>query len=212
MPANKSMQPHAAPRRRTQAERSQTTQGKVIQSALQLLEKVGFQRTNLQLIARGARVTLGALQHQFGTRQVLMERVVDQVMEPLGDVGSVWPVDATQLPLEERARQFVRLAWEHVYGRPSYVAAWSLFFGCKTTPKLFRRIDQHRAKNDPRFFQHFVTLFPEVEKRQPDAEHFAATVFATLRGVALLRLFDVAEAETRAQLDSLVRIIVQAAR
>jgi AcrR family transcriptional regulator len=212
MPAIRTTQPRVTPRRRTQAERSEATQRKVIQSALRLLEKVGFQRTNLQLIARGAEVTLGALQHQFGSRQALMERVVDEVMAPLGDLGSVWPVDAVALPLEGRAREFVRLAWEHVYGRPSYVAAWSLFFGCKTTPKLFKRIDRHRAKIDPLFFQHFVAVFPEIARRHPQTEHFAALVFATLRGVALMRLFEIDESDTRAQLESLIQIIVQAGR
>ena len=201
---------HAAPRRRTQAERSQATQRKVIQSALQLLEKVGFQRTNLQLIARGAKVTLGALQHQFSTRLVLMERVVDEVMAPLGNLGSVWPDDATALPLEKRARQFVQMAWEQVYGRPSYVAAWSMFFGCKTTPRLFKRIEQYKDKIDPMVNQRFLAMFPEVARQHPDAKHFTSMVFATLRGLAVVQLFKVAESDTRAQLESLVQIIVRA--
>ncbi len=212
MPAIRPVQSRAAPRRRTQAERSEITQRKVIQSALQLLEKVGFQRTNLQLIARGAKLTLGALQHQFSTRLALWERVADEVMAPLGDLGSVWPDNATALPLEKRARQFVRLAWEHVYGRPSYVAAWSMFFGSKTTPKLFKRIEQYRAKTDPLVNQHFLAMFPEIARQHPQAKHFASMVFATLRGVALLRLFEVAEPATQAQLESLVQIIVQAGR
>jgi len=206
------VQSRAAPRRRTQAERSEITQRKVIQSALQLLEKVGFQRTNLQLIARGAKLTLGALQHQFSTRLALWERVADEVMAPLGDLGSVWPDNATALPLEKRARQFVRLAWEHVYGRPSYVAAWSMFFGSKTTPKLFKRIEQYRAKTDPLVNQHFLAMFPEIARQHPQAKHFTSMVFATLRGLALVRLFEVAESDMQAQLESLVQIIVQAGR
>lgn len=212
MSAIRPMRSHAAPRRRTQAERSQATQRKVIQSALHLLEKVGFQRTNLQLIARGAKVTLGALQHQFGTRLALMERVADEVMAPLGDPGSVWPADAAALPLEKRARQFVQLAWEHVYGRPSYVAAWSMFFGSKTTPKLFKRIEQYKEKIDPLVNQHFLEMFPEIARRHSDAKHFTSMVFATLRGLALVRLFEVAESDMQAQLESLVQIIVQAGR
>ena len=101
---------------------------------MRLLHKKGFRATNLQDIARGARVTLGALQHHFANRQVLMERLIDEVMAPLSDDGVVW-LPAT-LPLDERAREFVRLAWQTIYGVPSYVAAWSLFFGCKAAPEL----------------------------------------------------------------------------
>jgi AcrR family transcriptional regulator len=200
----------AAPRRRTQAERSETTQRRIIESALRLLQKVGFQQTTLQDIARGAKVTLGALQHQFGSRQVLMECVVDEVMAPFGDVGGAWPQDAVQLPLEKRAREFVRLAWERVYAPPSYVAAWSLFFGCKTTPALFKRIDEHRKKHDPLFFAHFVAVFPEVAKHEVQPEQFAAVVFAALRGLAVLRLFPLDDADTEQQLEAIAQIIVRA--
>lgn len=200
----------AAPRRRTQAERSQTTQRKIVESALRLLQKVGFQQTNLQDIARGAKVTLGALQHQFGNRQVLMERVVDEVMAPLGDVGAAWPADGINLPLEQRAREFVRLAWKGVYAPPTYVAAWSLFFGCKTTPQLFKRIDERRAMHDPMFFAHFVAVFPEVARCQQQPEHFAAVIFAALRGLAVMRLFKVDEQDTECQLEVIAQMIVHA--
>ena len=201
----------AAPRRRTQAERSETTQRKIVDSALRLMQKVGFQQTNLQDIARGAKVTLGALQHQFGSRQALMERVVDEVMAPFGDVGSAWPEDGVRLPLEKRAREFVRLAWETVYSPPSYVAAWSLFFGCKTTP-LFKRIDQHRARHDPMFFAHFVAVFPEIKRHHRRPEHFAAVVFAALRGLAVFRLFSLDEKDIEQQLEVIAQINVQAGR
>ncbi|MDE1949551.1 MAG: TetR/AcrR family transcriptional regulator [Burkholderiales bacterium] len=197
-------------RHRTQAERSQTTQRKIVESALRLLQKVGFAQTNLQDIARGAKVTLGALQHQFGSRQVLMERVVDEVMAPLADVGTAWPEDAANLALDRRAHEFVRLAWESVYAPPSYVAAWSLFFGCKTTPALFKRIDEHQARIDPLFFAHFAAVFPEVARRYPQPEQFAAVIFAALRGLAVMRLFKVDEQANKLQLEVVAQMIIQA--
>ena len=175
---------------------------------MRLLYKKGFRATNLQDIARGARVTLGALQHHFASRQVLMERLIDEVMAPLSDDGVVWP--PLDLPLEKRAREFVRLAWQTIYGVPSYVAAWSLFFGCKSSPELFARIDANRARSDPIFFARFVTCFPEIEARHPNPQQFAGFVFAGLRGMGMFDLFDVAREEIDGQLDVLVQIIVQA--
>ncbi|MFM0013822.1 hypothetical protein PQR46_25480 [Paraburkholderia sediminicola] len=137
-----------------------------------------------------------------------MERLIDEVMEPLSDDGVVWP--PATLPLDERAREFVRLAWQTIYGVPSYVAAWNLFFGCKASPELFERIDATRARSDPVFFSRFITCFPEIEKNHPAPEQFAGFVFATLRGMGLFGLFDVAQAETDGQLEVLVQIIVQA--
>ncbi|QCP49610.1 TetR/AcrR family transcriptional regulator [Trinickia violacea] len=194
--------------RRTQEERSDATRRRIIQSAMRLLYKKGFRATNLQDIARGARVTLGALQHHFASRQVLMERLIDEVMAPLSDDGVVWP--PLDLPLEKRAREFVRLAWQTIYGVPSYVAAWSLFFGCKSSPELFARIDANRARSDPIFFARFVTCFPEIEAQHANPQQFAGFVFASLRGMAMFDLFDVAQEEIDGQLDVLVQIIVQA--
>lgn len=198
----------AVPRRRTQS-RSEETRRKIINSALRLMQKVGFHQTNLQDIARGAKVTLGAVQHQFGSRQVLMETVVDEVMAPLAAAGAGWPQDAASLPLDQRAREFVRLAWERVYAPPSYVASWSLFFGCKATP-LLKRIDAHREKIDPLIFAHFVKVFPEIAKRYPQPEDFAAVVFAALRGLAVMRLFTFDEQANERQLDVIACMIVDA--
>ncbi|MDR0214663.1 MAG: TetR/AcrR family transcriptional regulator [Comamonas sp.] len=195
--------------RRTQAERSQTTQRKIIKSAIRLLQKVGFQQTNLQEIARGAKVTLGAVQHQFGSRQALMEQVVDEIMAPLAAAGAGWPKDAAQLPLEQRAREFVRHAWLSVYEPPSYLATWSMFFGCKSTP-LFKRIDAHRSQYDPALFAHFVTVFPEIAERHPQPEHFAAVVFAAFRGIAVMRLFEANDDADEHQLDVITQMIVNA--
>lgn len=200
-----------AHRRRSQAERSATTQRKIIKSAFRLLQNVGYQQTNLRDIALGAKMSLGALQHQFGNRQVLMERLVDEVVTPLAPVGTAWPEDAADLALEDRAREFVRLAWKRVYEPASYIAAWSLFFGCKTTP-LFKRIDEHRKKLDPMFLTQFFEVFPEVSRNHLQPEHFAAVVFAALRGLAVMRLFKSDKEATEKELEVISQIIVQAGR
>lgn len=199
----------STPQRRTQTERSQITQQKIIQSALHLLQTVGYQKTNLQDIARGANVTLGALQHQFGNRQTLMEQVVEAVMAPLATIGKGWSVDALQLPLSQRAHEFVQQAWKDVYGTPSYLAAWSLFFGSQNTA-LFEKINVHRSVHDPIYFAHFVEVFPEIATRHSQPEQFAYVIFSALRGIAIMRIFDIDETATTIQLDVIVQMIIQA--
>lgn len=201
----------SAPRRgrprRTQEERSDATQRRIVQSAMRLLHKKGIRGASLQDIARGARVTLGAVQHHFSSRQALMERLIDEVMRPLFEDSIVWP-DAA-LPLEKRALAFVRLAWETYYGLPSYIAAWSLFFGCKESPELFVRIDASVARFDPVFFARFIECFPEIGERHRDPRRFAEFVFASLRGMGVFGLFDPSHDETNGQLEILAQMIVQ---
>lgn len=138
-----------------------------------------------------------------------MERVVDEVMAPLAAIGDAWPADAAQMPLEKRARAFVRQAWERVYAPPSYVAAWSMFFGCKTTP-LFQRIDEHRETHDPLYFAQFIAIFPEIASTQAQPEDFAAVIFAALRGLALMRLLKADDKAADRQLEMIADMIVRA--
>jgi len=201
--------PETQRRARTpQNERVEATRRKIIDSALHLLREEGFKGATLQAIARGAEVSMGALQHHFESRDALMERLVDEVMAPLSDQGSVWPDRA--LPLPERARQFVDRAWSNIFGTPTYVAAWSLFFGSKSTPALFQRIDAHRSVVDRGFYARFLDHFPELNTTQPDPQGFAVLVFSTLRGAGVLELFSVGTAEKSGSMQALAKAIVDA--
>lgn len=200
---------NSAGKRRPQQERSRTTQRKIIASAIEILQEQGYHKTRLQDIAHGAQLTLGALQHQFGNRQVLMEQVVDEVMAPLARLTAGWPVNALQLPLSERAHEFVRSAWDNVYGTPRYLAAWSMFFGAHQT-SLFERIEAHRAVHDPIYNAHFIETFPEVVAHHAQPAQFAEIIFASLRGMAVMRLFEHQPEDLEQRLALLAEQIVQA--
>lgn len=201
--------PETPSRGRIQQLRSQQTKQKILQSALQILQKNGYQKARLQDIAAGAGVTLGALQHQFGNRQVLMEHVIDEVMRPLAHLGEGWSIQAQQLSLPQRAQKFVQRAWDNVYGTPRYVAAWSMFFGAQQTA-LFQRIEAHREKHDPIYNQHFIDIFPEIVRHHPQPNVFAENVFATLRGLSIMQLFQGQPELLKAQLVLLAAQITQA--
>lgn len=200
-----------APQRRSrtpQSERVEATQRKIIESALTLLRDGGVKAATLQAIARGAEVSLGALQHHFESRDALMERLVEEVMEPLGDQGSVWPDKS--LPLQERAGQFVQRAWQHIFGSPNYPVAWNLFFGCKSIPTLFEIVSHKRRLVDQGFYDQFLATFPEL-KQHPQPQGVAALVFDSLRGAGVQELFAVDAAEKEGTLQVLADFIVQAA-
>lgn len=198
--------PRAVRGRRTQEERSDTTQRKIIKSALHILHTKGFRSANLQDIARGARVTLGALQHHFANRQVLMERLIDEMMAPLADAGEVWP--SADSPLKQRALEFVQACWQSLYGTPDFVGVWSLIFGCRSDPELFDRIEQIRSQSDPVLYSRFVKCFPEIQASHPHPEQLAGLVFSTLRGIGIYRIYDVPTVELDGQLEALADLIV----
>lgn len=63
-------------RRRRQVDRSAETRERVIAAALELLHRQGYQGASTIAIARHARLSQGALQHQFPTKAALMNAVL----------------------------------------------------------------------------------------------------------------------------------------
>jgi AcrR family transcriptional regulator len=62
--------------RRTQAQRSRLTHDKVVAATFRLLHRHGYAGASLTAIAEAARISLGALQHQFPTKALLMAAVL----------------------------------------------------------------------------------------------------------------------------------------
>ncbi len=96
-------------------------------------------------------------------------------------------------------------------GTAGYRAAWSLFFGAKSSdPALVKRINAGRMRDDPLFFQRFLEVFPEIRDHTPVPDAFARFVFASLRGIALLKIFDMDDSRAYEELAALARAIVHA--
>lgn len=193
--------------RTPQKERTDSTQKKILDSAKKLLIEEGHSKATLSAIARGANVSLGALQHHFENRDALMERLVEEVMAPLKPENGIWP--DTTLPIEERTEKFVMRAWDEIFGAKDYIAAWVLFFGCRSTPKIFKRIDSMREREDEIFFRKFIEIFPEIKNSHPNPRAFAAVVFSSLRGLGIFNIFTTPKKDKEEQLlviaDSIVR-------
>jgi AcrR family transcriptional regulator len=66
--------------RRTNEQRSAETRGKLIKTAIELLYRSGYSMTTTVLVAKRAKVSRGAMLHQFRTRVDLLAAVAEHVM------------------------------------------------------------------------------------------------------------------------------------
>lgn len=78
----------AAPRRpwrgpRSQEERSASTRAKVVTAATECVAELGLRGATLTAIADRAGVTCGAIQHQFGEKEALLDAVLEAAIEEL---------------------------------------------------------------------------------------------------------------------------------
>jgi AcrR family transcriptional regulator len=77
----KAKRPARAVARRTNAERSATTRSKLIEAAIDLLYREGYSETTTISVAAKAKVSRGAMLHQFPTRTELLLAVAEHIVE-----------------------------------------------------------------------------------------------------------------------------------
>lgn len=65
--------------RRTQEERSNASRAKIIDGALEVLSDVGFERMTFSRIQEVSGVSRGLVHYHFGTKEVLVEELVESV-------------------------------------------------------------------------------------------------------------------------------------
>jgi AcrR family transcriptional regulator len=175
--------------RRTNVERSATTRGKLIAAAIDLLYREGYSATTTISVAAKARVSRGAMLHQFPTRAELLLAVADHITaEQSRYRRERLPPNKFNSPME-RFIASANVSWE-VHSQPSAIALLEII--------MATRSDRDLRKG----FGPFVKTW--TEKRRLAAVNMAADLGiadvakvdamiglhqASLRGLAIERMF-----------------------
>jgi AcrR family transcriptional regulator len=103
-----------APRRerRSHAERTAETQGRIKAAVVECLAERGFHRTTAAEISRRAGVSWGAVQHHFGDKNGILIAVLEDAFHELAARLAGAPIEDE--PLDKRVALFVDRAWEHI--------------------------------------------------------------------------------------------------
>lgn len=101
-------------KRRTQVERSAETRERVIRAATECIAELGYTGATMSEIAQRAGVTWGAMQHQFGDKDAIIDAVIERTLEEfcrhMDGLREAEPV------LDRRVRGFAERAWEMFKG------------------------------------------------------------------------------------------------
>jgi AcrR family transcriptional regulator len=178
--------------RRTQAERRAATRTALLDATIECLAEEGYMNTTTRRIAERAGVTLGALQHHFATKAELLgdarrhlgSRFAQQV---LGH-GSAEPA-----PIGLRTERFLDQIWDLLKG-PLFQAAVELWVAARTDIELRETVAEARRDGAHWIVTGGRVSYPELAER-PGFERLAATGWASMRGLAMLRLVNEADAD-----------------
>lgn len=105
--------------RRTQAERSEETREKIIAAATACIAQQGLRNATTQAIALHAGVTWGAMQHQFGDKDAVIDAVIARSLQEF--VSLMQGLREAEPNLARRVRGFTRRWWTALKG-PYYRA------------------------------------------------------------------------------------------
>lgn len=173
-------------RRRSQAERSASTRQRVLSTAIKLLEKEGYSGASTLEISRVAGLSLGALQHQFPTKAVLMVAVLRQfTLQNLRTVREsirgIWEP-------QRRLAQVMKCSWDLVY-TPELIAELEIILAARSDPELAREIELSMARQQRFFARMTQSLIGRVAgSDRTHIESLHLLNIALVRGMALGRV------------------------
>jgi len=123
--------------RRTQEERSAETRSRVIRGATECVAELGFAGATMSAISKQAGVTWGAIQHQFGDKDTILDAVLEASLAELeADLTEI--AASTDASVEARVEAFVERAARQLRG-PGYRAFVEIQLG---------RGRRHEARNE----------------------------------------------------------------
>jgi len=161
-------------------------------AAVASLAEKGYANTTTRGIAARAGVTPGALQHHFPTKTELMaearRHISTKIVHEIMSQGEL-----AELPHLERAEQLLDRMWR-LYSGALLQAGMELWVAARTDAQLRAKLVDVQRFGGEWLAAAGQILFPEVADRQA-ISGLIATADATLRGLAVLRCVNDADAE-----------------
>lgn len=127
--------PDFTPRRvvRTQAERSAATRARLVNAAIDRLCRLGYAATSTVVVADMARVSRGAMLHQFATKADLMARVIETSYA--GDIEAYRLVVTQTKDPVARLLAVIDAAWRQ-FRSPAGIAQAEIWMATRSDPEL----------------------------------------------------------------------------
>ncbi len=191
--------------RRTQAERSGATRERILDAAVRCVAEEGFARTQLARISYRAGVSVGAIQHQFGDKEAVLEAVVERGFDEL--VAEVARLPVASSDTRERATLLVHTLWDR-YVLPRSRAALEILLQMRADPEFLARALPYLAKIRGAIDRMWMGLFWELGASRRQHVRAQRLLFTTLNGLAMEATLMPEMPETAQDLETLIEGIV----
>lgn len=190
---------------RTQQDRSAETHDKLIKAAITVLGKRGYANFTTSAVAATAKVSRGALQYHFHTRDDILVAARDHVAR---EMDLVWtPEELLSHPVEARLRMIIGHYWKMI-GSNAYIAALEV--------RLYERFDRAMHKtllarmNEMTAQRNHDWALAFVDTGLPEDELMALRLYMldTLRGITLRRIEQGPKVDVTRQIELLTEMLI----
>jgi len=175
-------EPGSAGRRRSQAERTAETRGRLIDATIECLIDSGYTGTTTVAVCKRSGVSHGSLLYHYGTRERLLGAALDAVYERLQR-----PVieSLEQLPLgEARVDALVELMWS-AFGAREFKAVLELWLAASNQTDVGWAVWPEAQDFDRAIQPLAAHVFPDLATRMPDFSLYISLIFQVLQGMGL---------------------------
>ncbi|MGE6760251.1 TetR/AcrR family transcriptional regulator [Corallococcus interemptor] len=196
--------PAAAPARRTQAERRESTRRKLLDATIETLVEQGYARLTTVEVAKRAGVSQGALFTHFETKEELLAVAVEHlfprlIQDFLAGVGA-------RPSGRDRVGAAVDMLWA-AYQRPELQAAIELYVAARTSPDLQKALAAVDGPHRQNLHRVARELFPDVAATHPDFDDVVELALDAVQGAAVGGAARPEDPAHRRMLDTLARFM-----
>ena len=169
--------------RRTQEDRTATTQRALLQATIECLVEYGYAGTTTRLVADRAGVSRGAQTHHYPTKRDLVVAAIDQLF---ADQAQAFAQVFEKVPQADRTfGRAIDALWEIVSG-PVYAATLEIIVAGRTDDELRAVIHAVAAGLESTVVDLLMWFSPEISDRE-SAARIINVVFTLVQGAAVSR-------------------------
>jgi len=177
----------------------------LIDAAIECLSEFGYLESTVEVIAKRAGVSRGAVQHHFGSRNDLLIAVVDDFGLALAEPVAI---DRNR-SVAARVDAAIERTWELVR-RPHFIAVVQVWLATRNTPEVVHVTGKKIAQFERDLDLSWQNLFSDIKVPPEQIAVTRHIVLAALRGLALRALYRKGRATWTREIAALKKMAVAA--
>ncbi len=177
-----------------QEQKSERARRVICEATVACLAEVGYSETSISRVVAKARVSKGALQHHFPSKEDLMASTASYLLAR--------PVEYSDRDTSSNVRERLRAFWERMTNTRAYLALLEILIAVRTDSVLQARIAEGLKTSIREIDEHFLPRYGDLDEHDQDDVLLLMTANRCLmRGLLVENQYGISEARQRQVLE-----------